>query len=226
MTLTSYLPKGKSMIKPLRVNRLVLISILGVILTTLSGCALTQQIPSAKAQLLQQPTPAATASSVTVSAVNSDETAVVKAVRANLREHPNKSAAVLREVRQGDVLTLVSSSPVGPWYNVRHKDTRVEGWIHGNSIVITNAPVDVGSRAPQQRAKATRRAPNTSSGVNASGTSSGRYYRNVDGDLVPSPVFSKTAPEGATAKCRDGSYSFSRHRSGTCSHHGGVAEWL
>ena len=29
-----------------------------------------------------------------------------------------------------------------------------------------------------------------------------------------------------TARCRDGSYSFSQHRSGTCSHHGGVAQWL
>ena len=34
------------------------------------------------------------------------------------------------------------------------------------------------------------------------------------------------APPGATALCRDGSYSFSQHRSGTCSHHGGVATWL
>src|SRR5438309_6018529 len=34
------------------------------------------------------------------------------------------------------------------------------------------------------------------------------------------------APVGATARCRDGTYSFSKHRSGTCSHHGGVASWL
>lgn len=26
--------------------------------------------------------------------------------------------------------------------------------------------------------------------------------------------------------CRDGTYSFSQHRAGTCSHHGGVARWL
>lgn len=35
-----------------------------------------------------------------------------------------------------------------------------------------------------------------------------------------------SAPAGAAARCRDGSYSFSRHRSGTCSHHGGVGTWL
>ena len=37
---------------------------------------------------------------------------------------------------------------------------------------------------------------------------------------------SATAPAGATAQCRDGSYSFSQHRRGTCSHHGGVAHWI
>jgi|HubBroStandDraft_3_1064219.scaffolds.fasta_scaffold812150_1 hypothetical protein len=30
----------------------------------------------------------------------------------------------------------------------------------------------------------------------------------------------------ATARCRDGSFSFSAHPCGMCSHHGGVAEWL
>jgi phosphatidylserine/phosphatidylglycerophosphate/cardiolipin synthase-like enzyme len=34
------------------------------------------------------------------------------------------------------------------------------------------------------------------------------------------------APAGATAQCRDGTYSYSQHRSGTCSDHGGVATWL
>jgi hypothetical protein len=37
---------------------------------------------------------------------------------------------------------------------------------------------------------------------------------------------SDAAPEGATARCRDGDFSFSRHHSGTCSSHGGVAVWL
>jgi hypothetical protein len=34
------------------------------------------------------------------------------------------------------------------------------------------------------------------------------------------------APPGATARCNDGSYSFSATHSGTCSHHGGVAVWV
>lgn len=52
-------------------------------------------------------------------------------------------------------------------------------------------------------------------------------YENVDGLCVSGPVFSPTGPPvGATAKCRDGTYSFSQTRRGTCSHHGGVAQWL
>jgi hypothetical protein len=38
--------------------------------------------------------------------------------------------------------------------------------------------------------------------------------------------FAASPPSGATAVCRDGTYSFSQHHSGTCSHHGGVSKWL
>ena len=33
----------------------------------------------------------------------------------------------------------------------------------------------------------------------------------------------RTPPPAATAQCKDGTYSSSQTRSGTCSHHGGVA---
>src|SRR4051794_22952736 len=54
-----------------------------------------------------------------------------------------------------------------------------------------------------------------------------RGYRNSDGEWVPSPQLSPNGPPpGASAQCNDGTYSFSRHRQGTCSHHGGVGRWL
>ncbi|MFD8497893.1 DUF3761 domain-containing protein [Amycolatopsis sp. NPDC059657] len=49
------------------------------------------------------------------------------------------------------------------------------------------------------------------------------YYRNVDGNCVHRPGDS---PSGASAKCKDGTYSYSQNRRGTCSGHGGVATWL
>lgn len=53
-------------------------------------------------------------------------------------------------------------------------------------------------------------------------------YTNVDGNTVHSPADSTngSVPAGATAQCADGTYSFSQHHSGTCSYHGGVAQWL
>jgi len=44
--------------------------------------------------------------------------------------------------------------------------------------------------------------------------------------LAAASAASAQPPPGATAQCRDGTYSFSRHHSGTCSYHGGVAVWL
>ena len=52
------------------------------------------------------------------------------------------------------------------------------------------------------------------------------YYLNSRGNCVHRPVQANRAPAGASARCRDGTYSFSQSRRGTCSHHGGVAEWL
>jgi hypothetical protein len=43
---------------------------------------------------------------------------------------------------------------------------------------------------------------------------------------APTSTAGNTDPTGASAKCKDGTYSKSAHRSGTCSSHGGVAEWL
>ena len=56
-------------------------------------------------------------------------------------------------------------------------------------------------------------------------TSNGTYV-NSKGQTVPRPENCSAPPEGATAQCRDGTYSFSKSRRGTCSHHGGVAKWI
>jgi len=75
--------------------------------------------------------------------------------------------------------------------------------------------------APSPTTQAT--APATTNGACAAD-----YYRNVRGVCVHRPVQTDNGgvPAGATAQCRDGSYSFSQSRRGTCSHHGGVGRWL
>jgi Protein of unknown function (DUF3761) len=51
-------------------------------------------------------------------------------------------------------------------------------------------------------------------------------YVNSQGETVKRPETCSSVPDGATAQCRDGSYSFSKSRRGTCSHRGGVSKWL
>lgn len=52
-------------------------------------------------------------------------------------------------------------------------------------------------------------------------------YVNSAGNTVCRPAASNSGvPEGATAQCKNGQYSFSQSRRGTCSGNGGVARWL
>ena len=43
---------------------------------------------------------------------------------------------------------------------------------------------------------------------------------------APAKSIDNMVPSGASAKFRNGSYSFNKNHRGTCSHHGGVADWL
>lgn len=75
------------------------------------------------------------------------------------------------------------------------KTETVSGWMHGNTLKLQN--FELTSPAPQPA-----RPP------------------------MPKPTVEETVENsGASAKCRDGSLSYSAHRRGTCSHHGGVAIW-
>jgi hypothetical protein len=56
--------------------------------------------------------------------------------------------------------------------------------------------------------------------------SNDNHYINTRGNEVHSPAYAPSVPPGASARCGDGTYSFSQSRRGTCSHHGGVEEWL
>lgn len=53
-------------------------------------------------------------------------------------------------------------------------------------------------------------------------------YTASSGDCVPYPQQGGSQPQGATAQCSDGSWSFSEHphASGTCHGHGGVKQYL
>jgi hypothetical protein len=101
--------------------------------------------------------------------------------------------------------------------------------IPATSAATSAVVAPVGTTVPAY-APATTQAVVPQQGSRASGGSQGSCgtysYRNSDGRCVHDPVQATAAPTGATARCNDGTYSFSQHRSGTCSGHRGVAEWL
>jgi hypothetical protein len=67
-------------------------------------------------------------------------------------------------------------------------------------------------------------------GARGSTTASGPYddcppgtYQNRDGDCVERPDSNRG---GATGQCCDGTDTHAEHRTGACSHHGGVCQWF
>ncbi|BDP41212.1 hypothetical protein DAETH_11810 [Deinococcus aetherius] len=115
----------------------------------------------------------------------------------NLRGGPSTSARVLTVIPRGTSLNVGSCTT---WCPVTYGGQK--GFV-SRSVLTFKAPV---TPAPVP--------------VPSNGT-----YTNVDGQQIQRPVFFDSVPSGASARCRDGSYSFSAHRRGTCSHHGGVATW-
>lgn len=89
-------------------------------------------------------------------------------------------------------------------------------------IGLALAAVALGSPAAQARGHGGH-----SHSVRESSLTTHRHYRNVGGHIVHSPsrTLNGRAPAHWTAKCGDGSYSFSEHHRGACSHHAGVATW-
>jgi len=92
------------------------------------------------------------------------------------------------------------------------------------SSAVTSAAAPSSAPSSTSASAAARQSPPA---TGTGGNSSSGYYTNSRGRRVQRPTFSENGPpDGATAQCRDGSYSFSQSRRGTCSHHGGVSRWL
>ncbi len=80
------------------------------------------------------------------------------------------------------------------------------------------APMSAPAPTPARAAAAANSATTArSADTTATSDSAGR---------APTIRASSSDPQGATAKCKDGTYSHSVHHTGACSHHGGVSDWL
>jgi len=122
----------------------------------------------------------------------------------HLRETANNSSKDLSVIPKGTILQIEACN--NDWCRTRYNG--LTGYINSNYIRYSNADTS-GSQAvkPVQKTEV-------------------KYYKNSAGEKIQSPTYYETPPAGATALCRDGTYSFSTSRRGTCSHHGGVKKWL
>jgi hypothetical protein len=118
------------------------------------------------------------------------------------------------------VIETPTSTYSTPAYSV---PVTTEAPVTSSEAPVATTPQAV-APAPRTTATKPKAAPKTTAQAAPKPAECGAdYYRNSDGNCVHRP---SDNPAGATALCKDGSYSYSQHRSGTCSGHGGVRTWL
>lgn len=126
----------------------------------------------------------------------------------NLRNGPSTSYKVLATIPIGTSIEMAENCD-SDWIKV---------YYNGNIGYVSSKYLTTKKIASRTTTKTSTYSPKSNSSV--------KYYTNSAGQRVQSPTYYNKAPAGATALCRDGTYSFSRNRQGTCSQHGGVAKWL
>ena len=134
----------------------------------------------------------------------------------NLRYEANAHSYVLTVIPKGTAVTIDEDCNCS-WVFVEYN-----GYVgYVSTKYLSKNPVSHKFKPNTSRRKITFYNP-TNSRVRSNRV---RYYTNKYGNRVQSPTIYNSKPAGATALCRDGTYSFSQNRRGTCSHHGGVAIW-
>lgn len=123
----------------------------------------------------------------------------------NLRTSPIIQNNKICIIPKGTLVKITNSEENKNWSKVIYKGQI--GYINNNYIKnsFTKYKADKGDNYEHSRVK---------------------HYKNSKGVKVQSPTYYDSPPEGATAECNDGTYSYSQSRRGTCSHHGGVKRWL
>lgn len=149
-----------------------------------------------------------------VSIFSIDASAFVRYVTTNLnlRYGPSSSYKIIGTIPKGTAVTIEEDCDC-KWVPVEYKGK--VGYI--STRYLSSYPQRKSNQSQRTTVRNTRKSYSNSGRVH--------YYTNSYGNRVQSPTRYDSRPAGATALCRDGTYSFSQSRRGTCSHHGGVARW-
>lgn len=99
-------------------------------------------------------------------------------------------------------------------------------YVLGLAAILLSQQIVSQTQSPTPPSTTSPAASNTNPNADKVNCTGNGTYVNSKGQTVQRPENCSGPPKGATAQCRDGSYSFSQSRRGTCSHHGGVAKWL
>lgn len=148
---------------------------------------------------------------LSIGAFSQDVTKCLSA-NANLRTDSIIGDNIITVIPKGTCLTVDKTLFEANWIIVEYNGQ--QGFV--NSSLFINIQVEI------DKSSASYIDYNNSN----SSKSNSDYYINSKGEKVKSPTHSSSVPEGATAICNDGTYSYSQSRRGTCSHHGGVKQWL
>jgi hypothetical protein len=115
----------------------------------------------------------------------------------------NANKAVCKGAATGSATTTAKSTTTTATTTARHYDCSKAG--NANKAVCKGSATTTVTTSPPAPTKTVVHTTTTTNHTSVSTSAAG--------------------PSGATAKCKDGTYSHSATRSGTCSHHGGVATW-
>jgi hypothetical protein len=172
---------------------------------------------------------------------------VVIAEGSSLRKTPSQNGEVIDLLSEDANLEVLKQR--GAWFLVR-TDDGLEGWMHGNTIRYADSTqsgnwtasqdlkvepeTDTRYVLPEEEyvpaqpsktvARETRRAEALETPVPIYRSTPGPDYSQRD--ETSSLTTDESSSSTPTALCVDGTYSYSANRRGTCSWHGGVAEWL
>lgn len=185
----------------MRIQRSLLWLLILVLAVAISACGSPPS--TARAALFSSPTPRPP----TARAPDPIVRACFNLTGLNVRSGPGIGYEDIGGLRNGQCVTLDGRNQDGSWGRIRSSDSSTAprgGWV---SVSYLDVSGDV------------RDLPVVGLGFIAA---------------PPQPAGSQAQPQpppppdsgGPTALCRDGTYSYSQHRRGTCSWHGGVAEWL
>lgn len=159
--------------------------------------------------------------------LGSAQSATVIAENANLRGTPSASGTVVETLSSKSRVDVIKQQ--GAWFLVQ--STEYVGWIHGNTIRLDLAtyPAPYVKPAPIKISTAPQTPPeNTESTIQSEPSSTTKPESEAS---VPSTTATTTASEDqsetrvATGLCKDGTFTYSDERQGSCSGHGGIDRW-